>query len=84
MFKHYKTGGPLACRRAGLKRSQPSMVSRARVLGVRANRAAITARRENAEPAWCLPRHDLLESLDNVRLRKWRGPVSPGPLRWAA
>jgi len=77
MFEHYAAGGPLACRRAGLKRSKASMVSHARVLGIRVDRRAAIERKAEAEPAWAVPRHDLLESLDCIRLRKWRGPVMP-------
>lgn len=74
---HYAKGGPLACRRHGLNRSLNAMKSQAEKRGIQKVRAKRAAK---VEPEWELPRHDLLESLDCVRLRKWRGPVSPGPL----
>lgn len=33
------------------------------------------------EPLWPLPTYTLTDSLDCIRLRKWRGPVSHEPMR---
>lgn len=35
------------------------------------------------EPLWPLPTHTLADSLSCITLRKWRGPVEPGQLRYA-
>lgn len=78
---HYANGGALACRRHGLNRSQHAMKAQAEKRGIQRKRNWY---KPKPEPEWELPRHDLLESLDCVRLRNWQGPVSPGPLRWAA
>lgn len=37
-------------------------------------------RSEDKSPYWPSPAMDLIESLDCVRLRKWRGPVTTGQL----
>lgn len=52
-------------------RSSASIRSKAKAQGVtRRNRWA------RQETAWCLPEQDLMQKLDCVRLRKWRGPVN--------
>jgi hypothetical protein len=73
---HWAKGGPLACRRHGLTRSQEGMKARAKKRGI------VWQRRKRApkpEPMWALPHHDLLQSLECVRLRNWRGPVEHAP-----
>jgi hypothetical protein len=32
------------------------------------------------KPTWALPAQDVLQQLECVRFRKWRGPVNAGPL----
>ena len=68
LAEHYPRGGALACRRNGLKRPQASMSRRAKKLGINSTQSG-------EEPAWAVPAQSLLESLDCIRLRKWRGPV---------
>lgn len=51
----------------------------------RAKISAALGRRKDRKPnrAEVWPRQ-FCEALLDVRAKKWRGPVSPGPLRWAA
>lgn len=81
---HYPQGGALACRKYGLTRSQQAMKARAEKLGIQSPRK-FKRRKDAEQPAWALPAQDLLQSLDCIRLRKWRGPVDrERALRWAA
>lgn len=41
----------------------------------------IRSREPRVEPLWPLPTYTLTDSLDCIRLRKWRGPVSTEPMR---
>lgn len=86
LAEHYPKGRALACRKHGLMRTQQAMKTRADKLGIRYPRLCKSkaGKVEVVEPLWPLPRHDLLESLACVQLRKWGGPVDRSPLRWAA
>jgi hypothetical protein len=36
--------------------------------------------KQKTDEAWGLPAQDVLQQLECVRFRKWRGPVNAGPL----
>lgn len=74
---HYPTGRAAACIAHGLARTRHAMKSRAEKIGLACPRKkkVRTKAPKVAEAPWPMPRHDQLESLDCIRLRKWRGPV---------
>lgn len=53
-------------------RSKQAIAKRASVMGVS----------HPISTAWRIPREDLWHELQSRRLRMWKGPVSPAPLRW--
>ena len=61
-----------ACRSARAKRQYAER----KAAGIVRSRAP--AKRE---PLWPLPTYSLTDSLDCIRLRKWRGPVNHEPMR---
>jgi len=55
------------------------------IAAIRAQAARLVIRSPNppkqkAEEAWGLPAQDVLQQLECLRFRKWRGPVNAGPL----
>ena len=64
-----------ACKRAGDRVSYANRLAR----GIKRNRGVPP----RVEPLWPLPTYTLTDSLDCIRLRKWRGPVQVGQLRGA-
>jgi hypothetical protein len=57
-------------------RTREAINRRAYVLGVKFDKH--TEKMDQFETPWPMPTMDLNESLDCIRLRNWRGPVSPG------
>jgi hypothetical protein len=75
--QHYETLGAAGMHEAGYLAYRPlgSMTKYA-------NRIGLSFVKHAPEVLSPLPRMDLLESLDCVRLKAWRGPVTPGLVGW--
>lgn len=76
---HYYGRGAAPCRVLLPDRSRVAIRRRAYILGLITHTPA--NKRERSDATWPLPAQDLLEALDCVRLRNWRGPVTHGALR---
>jgi hypothetical protein len=76
MLSVYPQSGAVGVRRRLRHRTLRSIQQKAIVLGLAADREDSRCERDFAG----LPGTTLVEQLDCVRLRKWRGPVNDGPL----
>lgn len=75
--QRYAAGGSVACQLAMPNRSAGAIHARACRLGIRHDKQPA-----NDDTDTPIPAHEYTPADD--ALREWRGPVSPGPLRWAA
>ena len=70
-----KDGHKYSCRTCTSERN------RQRYLAKKAQGIVRSRKKAAHEPLWPLPTHSILEGLDCVRLRNWRGPVNHEPMR---
>jgi hypothetical protein len=76
MLQHYAIEGAKGIRRRMRHRTLRSIQAKAVALGLNDIREDSRV----ADDFTNLPATDLIEQLDCVRLRKWRGPINAGPL----
>lgn len=70
---HYATGGSRACQVHGVKRTTEAIQRQASLMGIK--RDTRMRQDERYYQPWPMPTQDVVEQLDCVRLRKWRGPT---------
>lgn len=70
-----KDGYKYSCRACTSERD------RKRYLAKKAQGIVRSRKKAMPEPLWPLPAQSLLEGLECVRMRKWRGPVNHEPMR---